>query len=58
MKNVSTISLGCAIIAERDGTVILKAGYGWANRAEQIAFTTYAIAQCLSNSVVFASLVS
>jgi CubicO group peptidase (beta-lactamase class C family) len=45
LARLSKDGLGCAIIAERNGTVILKAGYGWANRAEQIPFSTSTIAQ-------------
>jgi CubicO group peptidase (beta-lactamase class C family) len=37
--------LGCAIIAEKNGQVVLKAGYGWANRADRTPFSTTTIAQ-------------
>jgi len=36
---------GGAIIVERDGNVILKSGYGWADRERHIAFTPSTIAQ-------------
>ena len=34
-----------AIVVEKDGKVVLKAGYGWANRAQQLPFSTSTIAQ-------------
>ena len=34
-----------AIVVEKEGKVVLKAGYGWANRAEQLPFSTSTIAQ-------------
>lgn len=34
-----------AIIVEMDGAVVLKAGYGWANRERRVGFTTSTIAQ-------------
>jgi CubicO group peptidase (beta-lactamase class C family) len=34
-----------AIIVEKDGKVVLKAGYGWANRTSQLPFSTSTIAQ-------------
>ena len=34
-----------AIIVEHNGTLVLKAGYGWANRARHIPFTPSTIAQ-------------
>jgi CubicO group peptidase (beta-lactamase class C family) len=34
-----------AILVEKDGQVVLKAGYGWANRAEQVPFSSTTIAQ-------------
>lgn len=37
--------LGCAIIVEKDGVVVLKAGYGWANRDGRVPFSTSTIAQ-------------
>jgi CubicO group peptidase (beta-lactamase class C family) len=36
---------GGAIIVELDGAVVLKAGYGWADREHQVAFTPSTIAQ-------------
>jgi CubicO group peptidase (beta-lactamase class C family) len=36
---------GGAILIEQQGTVILDAGYGWANREMQLPFTTQTIAQ-------------
>lgn len=33
------------VIVEQDGKVVLKAGYGWANREKHIPFTTATIAQ-------------
>ncbi|HVT37683.1 MAG TPA: serine hydrolase domain-containing protein [Gemmatimonadaceae bacterium] len=36
---------GGAIIVEKDGIAILKAGYGWANREHRVPFTTSTIAQ-------------
>jgi CubicO group peptidase (beta-lactamase class C family) len=36
---------GGAIIAEKDGRIVLKAGYGWANRERRIPFRTSTIAQ-------------
>jgi CubicO group peptidase (beta-lactamase class C family) len=37
--------MNSAIIAEKDGAVILKAGYGWANRAARLPFSANTIAQ-------------
>ncbi len=37
--------LGGAIIVEMDGAVVLKAGYGWADREHRIGFTASTIAQ-------------
>ena len=37
--------LNCAIVVEKDGKMVLKAGYGWANRAEHVPFSTSTIAQ-------------
>jgi CubicO group peptidase (beta-lactamase class C family) len=34
-----------AIIVERDGAVVLKAGYGWANKERRVGFTPSTIAQ-------------
>ncbi len=33
------------IIVEQDGKLVLKAGYGWANREKKIPFTTQTVAQ-------------
>lgn len=37
--------LNCAVIVEKGGKVVLKAGFGWANQAERIPFSTSTIAQ-------------
>jgi CubicO group peptidase (beta-lactamase class C family) len=34
-----------AILVEKDGVVVMRAGYGWANRDKHIPFTTRTIAQ-------------
>jgi CubicO group peptidase (beta-lactamase class C family) len=45
LRQRSKNGLGCAVIVEKSGTVVLKAGFGWAKRAEQIPFSTSTIAQ-------------
>ena len=37
--------LNGAIVVEKDGKVVLKAGYGWSNKSEQVPFSTSTIAQ-------------
>lgn len=37
--------LGCAVIVEQDGAVVLESGYGWADRERRLPFKVSTIAQ-------------
>ena len=44
------------VLLERNGKVVLKAGYGWANREKKIPFTTASIAQIGSITKQFSAM--